>query len=198
MKKYILTIMLFSLGFAGYAQVGIGTATPTTTLHVVESGSFSSTTGITIPVVTEDMTTTTTDGTEPSQLVYSTNASSMGYYYWTGAAWTPLVPAGYGIATGSITSTLGITNVTTAGPYTVLDSDRVINVIHDDGSTYTISLPDPSSHTGRMICIISSAFSQQIQFSTNSPTGGTQIVPSGGASLLISNGSEWKLLRAAF
>ena len=35
MKKYILTIMLFSLGFAGYAQVGIGTASPTLTLEVV-------------------------------------------------------------------------------------------------------------------------------------------------------------------
>ena len=35
MKKYILTIMLFSLGFAGYAQVGIGTANPQTTLDVV-------------------------------------------------------------------------------------------------------------------------------------------------------------------
>ena len=199
MKKYILTIMLFSLGFAGYAQVGIGTATPTTTLHVVESGSFSSTTGITIPVVTEDMTTTTTDGTEPSQLVYSTNASSTGYYYWTGAAWTPLVPAGYGIATGSITSTLGITNVNDPGPYTVLDSDRVINVTYGNSdSDYILSLPDPSSHTGRMICIISSAFTPQIQFSTNSPTGGTQIVPSGGASLVISNGAEWKLLRAGF
>jgi len=198
MKKYILTIMLFSLGFAGYAQVGIGTATPTTTLHVVESGSFSSTTGITIPVVTEDMTITTIDGTEPSQLVYSTNASSTGYYYWNGTAWTPLVPAGYGIATGSITSTLGITNVDDPGPYTVLDSDRVINVTFDDGSDYILSLPDPSSHTGRMICIISSAFTQQIQFSTNSPTGGTQIVPSGGASLVISNGTEWKLLRASF
>ena len=198
MKKYILTIMLFSLGFAGYAQVGIGTASPTTTLHVVESGSFSSTTGITIPVVTEDMTTTATNGTEVSQLVYSTHASSTGYYYWNGTAWTPLVPAGYGIASGSITSTLGITNVSTAGPYTVLDSDRVINVTFDNGSTYTLSLPDPSSHTGRMICIISSATTQQIQFSTNSPTGGTQIVPSGGASLLISNGSEWKLLRAGF
>ncbi len=198
MKKYILTIMLFSLGFAGYAQVGIGTATPTTTLHVVESGSFSSTTGITIPVVTDDMTTTTTDGTEVSQLVYSTNASSTGYYYWTGAAWTPLVPAGYGIATGSITSTLGITNVNDPGPYTVLDSDRVINVTFDNGSDYILSLPDPSSHTGRMICIISSATTQQIQFSTNSPTGGTQIVPSGGASLVISNGAEWKLLRAGF
>ncbi len=93
MKKYILTIMLFSLGFAGYAQVGIGTASPTTTLHVVESGSFSSTTGITIPVVAEDMTTTTTDGTEVSQLVYSTNASSTGYYYWNGTAWKALVPS---------------------------------------------------------------------------------------------------------
>jgi hypothetical protein len=197
MKKYILTIMLFSLGFAGYAQVGIGTATPTTTLHVVESGSFSSTTGITIPVVTEDMTTTTTDGTEPSQLVYSTNASSTGYYYWTGAAWTPLVPAGYGIATGSITSTLGITNVNDPGPYTVTDSDRVINVTYSSSgdSDYILSLPDPSLHTGRMICIIAH---NQIQFSTNSPTGGTQIVPADGASLLISNGTEWKLLRAAF
>ena len=164
MKKYILTIMLFSLGFAGYAQVGIGTASPTLTLEVVESGSFSSTTGITIPVVTEDMTTTTTVGTEPSQLVYSTNASSTGYYYWNGTAWTPLVPAGYGIATGSITSTLGITNVSTAGPYTVLDSDRVINVTFDNGSDYILSLPDPSSHTGRMICIISSATTQQFSF----------------------------------
>ena len=110
MKKYILTIMLFSLGFAGYAQVGIGTATPTTTLHVVESGSFSSTTGITIPVVTEDMTTTTTDGTEPSQLVYSTNASSTGYYYWNGTAWRALIKTAPSVRTTS-SSTLSASDI---------------------------------------------------------------------------------------
>jgi hypothetical protein len=37
------------------------------------------------------MTTTTTDGTEVSQLVYSTNASSTGYYYWNGTAWRALI-----------------------------------------------------------------------------------------------------------
>lgn len=129
MKKYILTIMLFSLGFAGYAQVGIGTATPTTTLHVVESGSFSSTTGITIPVVTEDMTTTTTDGTEPSQLVYSTNASSTGYYYWNGTAWTALVP---GIEKN-------YTTVSSGGSYTVSSTDDIL--YYDGSGMATWTLP---------------------------------------------------------
>ena len=147
MKKYILTIMLFSLGFAGYAQVGIGTATPTTTLHVVESGSFSSTTGITIPVVTDDMTTTTTDGTEVSQLVYSTNASSTGYYYWTGAAWTPLVPE------NSFSSVI-ISRDSSSPSLTAAEISGNINTIIYPTTTATLTLPDlTGSDIGKVLYV---------------------------------------------
>ena len=149
MKKYILTIMLFSLGFAGYAQVGIGTATPTTTLHVVESGSFSSTTGITIPVVTEDMTTTTIDGTEPSQLVYSTNASSTGYYYWTGAAWTALVPE-----PDLVTKSL-VTVSSDGGSYTASSTDDIIRYTGD--GDLQLTLPDVVP-VGKIYYIINNCF----------------------------------------
>ena len=133
MKKYILTIMLFSLGFAGYAQVGIGTATPTTTLHVVESGSFSSTTGITIPVVTEDMTTTTTDGTEVSQLVYSTNASSTGYYHWNGTAWKALI------------KTAPSVRVTSSGSLSDSDLNGYIIYTGSLGVTFDLGTLNPSA-----------------------------------------------------
>ena len=184
MKKYILTIMLFSLGFAGYAQVGIGTATPTTTLHVVESGSFSSTTGITIPVVTEDMTTTTTDGTEPSQLVYSTNASSTGYYYWNGTAWTALVPAD---AARTVTETSN-------SSYSIQLTDDII--VYDGG---TASFTFPSGATiGKTFTIIAAGTGD---ITLDTLTDGSNTLPGGSGSTyiylgLIDGNEEWAALHS--
>jgi len=184
MKKYILTIMLFSLGFAGYAQVGIGTASPTTTLHVVESGSFSSTTGITIPVVTEDMTTTTIDGTEPSQLVYSTNASSTGYYYWNGTAWTALVPAD---AARTVTET-------SDSSYSIQLSDDII--VYGGG---TASFTFPTGATiGKTFTIIAAGAGD---ITLDTLTDGSNTLPGGSGSTYIYLGEidgseEWAALHS--
>ena len=172
MKKYILTIMLFSLGFAGYAQVGIGTATPTTTLHVVESGSFSSTTGITIPVVTEDMTTTTTDGTEVSQLVYSTNASSTGYYYWNGTAWKALMP-----------NSLSYLAAQTSTSLTITDSNDIIEFTGTSTASWTLPSNVP---VGRKFYIINNAgdMASGVEFSNTIITGKANVDVTAGATLI--------------
>jgi hypothetical protein len=171
MKKYILTIMLFSLGFAGYAQVGIGTATPTTTLHVVESGSFSSTTGITIPVVTEDMTTTTTDGTEVSQLVYSTNASSTGYYYWNGTAWKALMP-----------NSLSYLAAQTSTSLTITDSNDIIEFTGTSLATWTLPGNVP---VGRLFYIVNNSPTfNGVEFSNTIITGKADVDATAGATLI--------------
>jgi hypothetical protein len=186
MKKYILTIMLFSLGFTGYAQVGIGTATPTTTLHVVESGSFSSTTGITIPVVTEDMTTTSTNGTEVSQLVYSTNASSTGYYYWNGTAWTPMVPNGANLGP--------IIDVDVSSDAAIPGSGSTFNLTNGGAfASPTITLPSTSiAEAGKLLAIINLNSTTTINLSN---VVGSNVQMGGGKSgLFISNGSSWVLI----
>ena len=103
MKKIILTIAFVATGLMSFAQVGVGTSNPETSLHVVGAnasgagntpGTLTAVDGITVPVVIDDMTDAgTVNGTKTSQLVYSTNANSTGYYYWNGTAWAALVPS---------------------------------------------------------------------------------------------------------
>lgn len=92
MKKLILSAAFLMLTAFSFAQVGIGTTAPTTTLDVVGAagdtpGALAATDGVTVPRVTTDMTASPAAGTTASQLVYSTHASSTGFYYWSGTAW---------------------------------------------------------------------------------------------------------------
>ena len=78
LKKITLSLFLV-VACNAFAQVGVGTQTPVTSLDVVGAagttpGALNTIDGIAVPVVTDDMTTTTTAGSRISQLVYSNNA----------------------------------------------------------------------------------------------------------------------------
>ena len=82
-KKNTLSLFLV-VACNAFAQVGVGTETPVTTLDVVGQagntpGALNTIDGIAVPIVTDDMTTTTTNGSKISQLVYSNNPASTGF-----------------------------------------------------------------------------------------------------------------------
>ena len=169
MKKYILTLVFATMCLVVSAQVGVGTANPETSLHVVGAnatgttntpGTLTSADGITVPIVTTDMTTTATIGTKISQMVYSTNTASTGFYFWSGSAWILMsgateIEINYGgtdtvnidaqIAaqldiSASLSNYFIITNgVPSSGP--------------NSSSDPVLILPDPATNVGRIIII---------------------------------------------
>lgn len=130
MKKYILTIMLFSLGFAGYAQVGIGTASPTLTLEVVganDNGAVTGVDGVLVPRVNNTDMSSATAGTKEGQMVYNTVAKK--FYYWNGTAWTVvggLATSTFRTESGNSISDADIGNyVICTGPAPQFDLDNI-------------------------------------------------------------------------
>ena len=160
MKKYILTTVFAVICLVASAQVGVGTANPETSLHVVGAsatgtanipGGLTSADGITVPIVTTDMTSTSTPGTKISQMVYSTNTASTGYYFWSGTNWVvmsgaPEIEIHYG------TDVVTIDVQVTADLDISASSNNVFNLTNGEASSsYHITMPDPATNVGRVI-----------------------------------------------
>ena len=158
LKKITLSLFLV-VACNAFAQVGVGTQTPATTLDVVGAagttpGALNTIDGIAVPVVTDDMTTTTTAGSRISQLVYSNNAASTGYYFWNGTAWAAMSGGGgpdFTVGTGGeLTITLDGTNL----DFSANTANNSFNVTTTQGfGTDFITLPAPETNVGRIILI---------------------------------------------
>jgi hypothetical protein len=166
MKKIILSIAFIASGLVASAQVGVGTENPETSLHVVGAnatsigatgsntpGALAATDGITVPVVTNDMTlpvpSSLVEGTKVSQLVYSTFATKEGYYYWTGSAWVPF---------GGAAAAAAPTYRTQVGQATmsILASDVGNIVLFNGGVSGDIVFPTPTTAMiGKKLTLIS-------------------------------------------
>ena len=184
MKKYILTIMLFSLGFAGYAQVGIGTASPTLTLEVVganDNGAVTGVDGVLVPRVNNTDMSSATAGTKEGQMVYNTVAKK--FYYWNGTAWT--------VVGGLATSTFR-----TESGNSISDAD-IGNYVICTGPAPQFDLDNITLTAGAKITFIDSS-SGNIGFTSALGNIGvntrTNQATAGGSMVWICDGVSWYLL----
>jgi hypothetical protein len=132
--KNLFTLLVFSLALSTHAQVGIGTVTPTATLDVVAANPTGLTTdvdGVLVPRVTRERARAMA-AVPTSTLIYVTevatgtatgtaiNITTIGFYYFDGAAWIKLAAAGVGTdwsvsgngGTAQAVNYIGTTNAT--------------------------------------------------------------------------------------
>jgi hypothetical protein len=194
-KKLTFSLLLLC-AFNSYAQVGVGTQNPATTLDVAGAagdtpGALNTIDGIAVPVVTDDMTATATAGSKISQLVYSNNAASTGFYFWDGTAWTAL--SGGGAACPDFTvGTGGILTVTLDGTNNDFSADTTHNSFHITPSpgfgNDPITLPTPADNVGRIIVIKNNG--GKGVYVTNAFDGSTAIIGTR-AGVFICDGVHW-------
>jgi hypothetical protein len=173
MKKYILTIMLFSLGFAGYAQVGIGTANPTLTLEVVganDNGAVTGVDGVLVPRINDTDMSSATAGTKEGQMVYNTVAKK--FYYWNGTAWT---------AVGGPTD-LSYDEDQTSTSLIITASQDIIEFTGTSLATWTLPGNVP---VGRLFYIVNNSPTfNDVEFSNTIITGKADVDSTAGATLI--------------
>ena len=185
MKKQILSVLFIIKALALFAQLGVGTISPTTTLHIAASPEgLTKATGITIPVVNEDMTATIVIGTEVSQLVYSSHTNSTGYHFWNGSSWRALLSSGT-----HLESTI---DIDVSSDITISQNASIYNLINGVPSENpTLTLPSPSGvNADKLIAIINSNTATTINLAGNIVGNITQL-GSGKSGILYSNGTHW-------
>jgi hypothetical protein len=192
-KKITLSLFLV-VACNTFAQVGVGTQTPVTTLDVVGAagttpGALNTIDGIAVPVVTDDMTTTTTVGSRISQLVYSNNAASTGYYFWNGTAWAAMSGGDSGVSLGALTNVDISTNVTLPSTGSVFN---LINGASFGGPTITLP-PTTTAETGKIITILHTS-SPTTTINLGNVVGGNTQLGGDKSGLFVSNGSAWVLV----
>jgi len=183
MKKFILTAAFAVATLGAFAQIGVGTQSPSTTLDVVGTnhttapGALAAADGVTVPRVSTDMTGSPVGGTTAGQLVYSTFATKEGFYYWDGDSWEPVG--------GSSTAAAPTFRNDNTGSVTSADINNYIIV--GDNKTYDVSAITGTA--GDRIYFIDSGTGFTL---AGLPAGQATASPiNGGGVILISDGTNW-------
>ena len=205
MKKIILTIALTITGLVSFAQVGVGTQEPQTSLHVVGAnatstgvggtntpGALAATDGITVPVVTTEMTApgTPVNGTKDGQLVYSNFPGKTGFYYWNAgtSAWTA-------VGGGAAAPVRTVTVVSTAGNYSVLSTDDII--IYTGSGAANLVYPAAGFPIGKTFIVVNNSASNDLLNVATTATGAsTQLSASSATTVVHVGGNAYAALHS--
>tara|TARA_B110000285_G_C15094184_1_gene600912 strand:+ start:441 stop:1019 length:579 start_codon:yes stop_codon:yes gene_type:complete len=188
MKKQILTLIIASLSFVGYAQVGVGTSNPTLTLEVVgtnDNGAVTGVDGVLVPRVNDADMSTATDGTVDGQMVYNTVAKK--FYYWNGTAWTAVGGSANSTAFG-VDYSNAYTGSANQTDYSAVTENAIYAVGAGPGSL-TITLPDATLNINRLITVTASGKALLLTNADGSGINNTT------TAMLISDGTIWRLIR---
>ena len=189
MKKQILTLVIASLSFVGYAQVGVGTGNPTITFEVVgtnDNGAVTGVDGILVPRVNDADMSSATAGTEDGQMVYNTVAKK--FYYWNATAWTVVGGSANSTAFG-VDYSNAYTGSVNQTDYSAVTENAIYAVGSPGPGSLSITLPDATLNINRVITVTASG--KALLF-TNADGSG---ILNTTTAMLISDGTTWRLIR---